>query len=167
MSSHRDATDNKGADGVAAEALRGPSVEELGVLVAFDDGPKFPPLLRVGSASQDKLLQGGPAGDTKRALLQRESTILLKQIEKINDEFAIIFKQGIEFVVALPNLGRIAEGFQTSCQVTSSISDGSGSVPGGEGGGEEKGISKPAIFEPKTRRARDQGRGGDEQGNVV
>jgi hypothetical protein len=142
-------------------------MKETGVLVALADNTELPPLLPVGSASQDKPLQGGPAGDTERALLQRESTILLKQIEKINDEFAIIFKQGIEFVVALPNLGRIAEGFQTSCQVTSSISDGSGSVPGGEGGGEEKGISKPAIFEPKTRRARDQGRGGDEQGNVV
>jgi hypothetical protein len=97
----------------------------------------------VCSASEDKPLQGGPVGSTKQALIRRESARLLKQVKKINKEFTIVFKLGIEFVVALPNLGRLVEGLQTSRQIASSIGDRSGSEPGKEGGGEEEGIAEP------------------------
>jgi hypothetical protein len=92
MCSNRHATDFQDTDGVAAEALGGPSVEEFGVLVALDDRVKFSALLQVSSPCKDQPLKGGPAGDTKQGLLGREGTGFFKQIKKINDELAVVFE---------------------------------------------------------------------------
>ena len=145
------AVDVDGADQVATKALRGVSMEETGVFIPFHHSAELPALLPVRRTSEDQRLQLRSAHRAETNLEGGEGTTFFKEIKKVNHELTIIFKFGVESVGAFPNLSSRAEGFETSCNVSSRIVLQAGGVPGWEGGGEEKGVQKPEVFEPKTR----------------
>jgi hypothetical protein len=58
----------EGVDVIPAELLRGPGVEELGVLVPLPDRPEFAPLLLVCGALLDSKSEGVASGATERDL---------------------------------------------------------------------------------------------------
>jgi hypothetical protein len=62
-------------------------------------------LLPTSSSSQNKLTEGIPAKDTKTDLASGEIPSFLKQIKKVNHEFAIIFEFWKGEVGAFPDLG--------------------------------------------------------------
>jgi hypothetical protein len=70
-------------------------------------------------------------------------------------------------VGAFPNLSSIAEGFQASCKIASSVSSDARFGPGRESGREEKRVSKPSVFEPKALGTGNGGGSGDEEGDMV
>jgi hypothetical protein len=68
----------------------------------------------VSSTGKHQLFKSGPADNTKSSLIRGEGAGFLQKIKEVNQEFAVIFKEWIESVVAFPNLGRQAEGFKAS-----------------------------------------------------
>jgi hypothetical protein len=167
MRSDHDPVDVKGADGVPAQPLRAPSVEELSVLVALNDCTELLPLFPASGALQHEIGQLGPAGSTEKGFLHREHTRFLQEVEKINKKMTIIFEEGIEAVLTLPNLCSRTERLQPGRQVGSGIRVHARGGPGGKGGREKKGVKEPGVLKPKGGGAGDGGRGGDEEGNVI
>jgi hypothetical protein len=94
----------------------------------------------MGSSGQNQLNKGIPAKDTKTNLASGEIPSFLKQIKKVNHEFAIIFKLWKGEVGAFPDLGGSTEGLQASGQIGSSIVSRGVFVPGGDGGREKSGV---------------------------
>jgi hypothetical protein len=115
-------------------------VEEASVLISFEHRTEFSSLLPTGSSGQNQLTEGIPAKDTKTDLAGGEISSFLKQIKKVNHEFAIIFEFWKGEVGAFPDLGGGAEGLQASGQIGSSIISRGVFVPGGDGGGEKSGV---------------------------
>jgi hypothetical protein len=70
-------------------------------------------------------------------------------------------------VGAFPNHSSIAEGFQASCKVASSVSSSARLDPGWKSGGEEEGIGEPSILKTKTLGTGDGGGCSDEKGDVI
>jgi hypothetical protein len=161
------AGDVQDADVVSSEALGGPRVEELGVLVALHNGAELPPLFPVRGASENQPLQGSPAGDTKPELIGGERAGLLEKVQKVNQEHTVILKLGIKAVGAFPDLGSGAEGLQAGCKIPSRIGTGSRRVPSREGSLEEERILEPGIFETKIARSRDGGGSRDHEGEMI
>jgi hypothetical protein len=142
-------------------------VEKTGVFIALHHNTKFPTLLPPRSTHQHQLLQGGPAQGTEGELIHREGTSFLEEIKHINHERAIIFEFGVEFVGAFPNLGSVAEGFQASCKIASSVSSDARFGPGRESGGKEERIGEPSVLEAKTVGTGNGGGRGDGEGHVI
>jgi hypothetical protein len=115
-------------------------MEEASVLISFEHHTEFPSLLPTGSSGQNQLTEGIPAKDTKTDLAGGEIPSFLKQIKKVNHEFAIIFKLWEGEVGAFPDLGGSAEGLQASGQIGSIIVSQGVFVPSSDGGWEKGGV---------------------------
>jgi hypothetical protein len=97
-------------------------------------------LLPTSSSSENELTESVPAKDTKTNLTSGEIPRFLKQIKKVNHEFAIIFEFWKGEVGAFPDLGGGAEGLQACGQIGSSIGSRGVFVPSSDGGWEKGGV---------------------------
>jgi hypothetical protein len=154
-------------DGIPAQALRGPRMEELCVLVPFMDGSGLPALFPIGCLLLDGEGESIASSTAEGELVLGEGSVPFKEIEKINQEFTVIIMSGGISVSLFPNLGSGPEAFRFGGEGGSTITARHGAVPVRDGSGKEGGIEEPHIFKPEDSGRGDGGGGSDYKGDVI
>jgi hypothetical protein len=93
--------------------------------------------------------------------------VFFKEIEKINQEFAVIITSGGVSVGLFPNLGSGPEAFRFGGEGGSTITARHGAVPDRDGRGKEGRIEQPRILKPEDSGRGDGGGGSNNEGDVI